>query len=285
MSGKPTVELVEVGPRDGLQNEAEAITAESKIALIDALSRCGFKRIEAGSFVSPRRVPQMADSDAVLRGIARSPSVRYAALVPNLRGLRAALDARVDEVAVFASASEGFSTANINATVAESLERLAPLIRRSSEHGLPVRGYVSCAVACPFDGNTDPDKVTRVAAELADRGCYEISLGDTIGAGTPESVSLMLESVTRQVPGRLLAGHFHDTDGNAVANICAAIEFGLRSFDTAAGGLGGCPFAPGAPGNAATETVNGALRKLGYDTGIDEAALHSAVRLIKSMIR
>ena len=208
MSGPNEVELVEVGPRDGLQYETGEISTGNKIALINALSKCGFRRIESGNFVSQRRVPQMADSGAVLEWISRSTAVRYAALVPNLRGLRAALHARADEVAVFASASERFAQSNVNATVAQCLERLSPVIRRCGELGLPVRGYVSCAVACPYDGNTNPGQVARVAADLANRGRYKISRGDTIGAGTPDNVSLMLQSVTKQVLAKRIADIF-----------------------------------------------------------------------------
>ncbi|MDE3121826.1 MAG: hydroxymethylglutaryl-CoA lyase [Paracoccaceae bacterium] len=269
-------EIFEVGPRDGLQNEARPIPTAGKIALIDLLSRAGFRRIEVASFVSPRWVPQMADSADVLAGIARAPGVRYAALVPNMKGFEGALAARADEIAVFASASEGFSHANLNCTIAESLERFRPVMEAAAEVGLPVRGYVSCVTDCPFDGPTPPAAVARVAAALAGMGVYEVSLGDTIGHGRPETVRAMLQAVLAELPAERLAGHFHDTGGRALANIETSLDLGLRVFDAAVGGLGGCPYAPGAPGNVATEAVAARLGALGLDTGLDAAVLAEA---------
>ncbi|MCT4369951.1 hydroxymethylglutaryl-CoA lyase [Yangia mangrovi] len=270
------VEIFEVGPRDGLQNEARLIPAAEKIALVDCLSRAGFRRIECASFVSPKWVPQMATSAEVMAGIRRAPGVSYAALTPNMKGLEAALAAKVDEVAIFGSASEGFSRANINASIAESLERFAPVAEAARAAGLPVRGYVSCVVECPYDGMVAPEQVAKVARALHEMGCYEISLGDTIGRATPEAVTAMLQAVTGMVPAAQLAGHFHDTGGRALDNVEAALAMGLRVFDAAVGGLGGCPYAPGAAGNVATEAVADRLAALGYETGgravLDEAA-------------
>ena len=277
------VEIFEVGPRDGLQNEPQVIPQAAKLALVDCLSRAGFRRIECASFVSPRWVPQMADSDRVLAGIARAPGVFYAALTPNLRGLEAALAAGADEVAIFASASEGFSRANINASIAESLERFAPVAKAAREAGLPLRGYVSCAVECPFEGPVAPAAAARVADALADLGCYEISLADTIGRARPEAVAAMLEAVLQGLPADRLAGHFHDTAGQALANVEVALDLGLRVFDAAAGGLGGCPYAPGAAGNLATEALAARLADLGYETGLDAAVLAEAADIARAL--
>ena len=277
------VEIFEVGPRDGLQNEAREIPVAEKVALIDCLSRAGFARIEAGSFVSPKWVPQMAGSAEVLGAIARAPGVRYAALVPNMRGYADALAAGADEIAIFASASEGFSKANINATIAESLERFRPVADAALAAGVPVRGYVSCAVECPYDGAIAPDAVVRVAEALRAMGCYEVSLADTIGRGTPEAVDAMLAAVTQVLPVEELAGHFHDTGGRALANIEVALARGLRVFDAAVGGLGGCPYAPGAAGNVATEAVHDRLVALGYDTGLNRDVLARAGAMALAM--
>ncbi|WP_273521155.1 hydroxymethylglutaryl-CoA lyase [Rhodosalinus sediminis] len=273
------VEIFEVGPRDGLQNEAAEIPTAAKIAFVDCLSRAGFRRIEVASFVNPKRVPQMADSGAVLAGIRRAPGVSYAALTPNMTGFERAVAARADEIAVFASASEGFSRANINASVDESLERFRPVVEAARAAELPVRGYVSCVTDCPYDGAVAPADVARVAGALFAMGCYEISLGDTIGQGTPEGVAAMLEAVAGVVPPARLAGHFHDTAGRALENIEAALDKGLRVFDAAAGGLGGCPFAPGAAGNVATERVAARLAARGYETGLDMAVLEEAAAM------
>lgn len=277
------VEIFEVGPRDGLQNEKRQIATKDKIALVDCLSGAGFRRIEVASFVSPKWVPQMADSAEVLAGIRRADGVRYAALTPNMRGFEAAEAAKADEVAIFGSASEGFSKANINATIAESLERFAPVAAAASVAGLPVRGYVSCVTDCPYDGKVAPASAARVAEALYKMGCYEISLGDTIGQATPESIDAMLAAVSEVVPVEKLAGHYHDTSGRAVENIEASLERGVRVFDAAVGGLGGCPYAPGAKGNVATEKVHARLRGLGYETGLDSAILNDAAVLAVEM--
>lgn len=275
--------IYEVGPRDGLQNEPRPIPTPDKIALIDALSACGLTHIEAASFVSPKAVPQMADGAAVLAGIARAPGVVYAALTPNLRGYRAAVAAGAGEVAIFASASEGFSRANINATIAESLERFAPVAAAARADGVGLRGYVSCVIACPYDGPTPPADAARVAAALLALGAYEVSLGDTIGAGAPETVDAMLDAVLPEAAPSRLAGHFHDTGGRAVDNVSAAYARGLRTFDASVAGLGGCPFAPGAPGNASTRAVAERLAALGAETGIDLDRLAAAERLARGM--
>jgi hydroxymethylglutaryl-CoA lyase len=277
------VEIFEVGPRDGLQNEAGRIVTRDKIALVDLLSGAGFARIEVASFVSPKWVPQMADSAEVLRGITRAPGVRYAALTPNMRGLSDALEAGADEVAIFGSASEGFSKANINASIDESLARFAPVMETAGAEGLRVRGYVSCVVECPYDGPVAPDQVARVAESLWQMGCYEISLGDTIGQGRPEAVEAMLAAVCDAVPMERLAGHFHDTSGRALENIEVALARGLRVFDAAVGGLGGCPYAPGAAGNVATEAVHERLVALGYETGLDADVLARAAGMARAM--
>jgi len=278
-----TVEIFEVGPRDGLQNEAARIATRDKIALVDCLSGAGFARIEVASFVSPKWVPQMADSAEVLRGIRRAPGVRYAALTPNTRGLADALEAGADEVAIFGSASEGFSKANINATIEESLARFAPVLDAAGAEGVRVRGYVSCVVECPYDGAVDPAQAARMAESLWQMGCYEISLGDTIGQATPEAVDAMLAAVIDAVPADRLAGHFHDTSGRALDNIEAALARGVRVFDAAVGGLGGCPYAPGAAGNVATEKVQARLEALGYETGLDREVLARAADMARAM--
>ncbi|WP_170454658.1 hydroxymethylglutaryl-CoA lyase [Ruegeria arenilitoris] len=277
------VEIFEVGPRDGLQNEKREIPVSEKIALVDCLSRAGFSRIEVASFVSPKWVPQMAGSAELLAGITRAPGVRYAALTPNMRGYEDALAAGADEIAVFASASEGFSKANINATIAESIERFVPILEAARHIDLPVRGYVSCVTDCPYDGPTPPAKVAEVADLLFSHGCYEISLGDTIGQGTPDSIARMLLAVREYVPATRLAGHFHDTNGRAIDNIDASLALGVRVFDAAVGGLGGCPYAPGAAGNVATEAVAAHLERLGYDTGLDVAVLNQAAEMARAM--
>ena len=277
------VEIFEMGPRDGLQNEKRLIPAADKIALVDLLSRAGFRRIEVTSFVSPKWVPQMADAAEVLAGITRRPGVRYAALTPNLKGYEGARAARADEVAIFASASEGFSKANLNCTVAESLDRFAPVAEAAKADGIPVRGYVSVVTDCPFDGPTPPANVARVTAALRDLGCYEISLGDTIGQGRPETIDAMLAAVLEEVPASQLAGHYHDTAGRAIDNIDASLARGVRVFDAAVGGLGGCPYAPGAAGNVATEKVAAHLAARGLDTGLDMDVLRQAAAMAQGM--
>jgi len=277
------VEIFEVGPRDGLQNEAREIPVAEKVALVDCLSRAGFSRIEVASFVNPERVPQMAGSADVLAGINRAPGVRYSALVPNMRGYDDALAAKTDEIAVFASASEGFSKANINATIEESIQRFIPVLKAARHIDLPVRGYVSCVTDCPYDGAVAPDKVAEVVDRLFGLGCYEVSLGDTLGNATPGSIARMLLAVRDRVPVGRLAGHFHDTAGRALDNIDASLALGVRVFDSAVGGLGGCPFAPGAEGNVATESVAAHLERLGYKTGLDMAVLDEAAAMARAM--
>ncbi|MBJ6373246.1 hydroxymethylglutaryl-CoA lyase [Sedimentitalea arenosa] len=281
MTGR--VEIFEVGPRDGLQNEAREISVAQKIAFVDCLSRAGFSRIEVASFVSRKWVPQMAGSAEVLAGITRAPGVRYAALAPNMRGYDEARAAGADEIAIFASASEGFSKANINATVGESIERFKPILKAARHIDLPVRGYISCVTDCPFDGPTAPARVADLADTLFSLGCYEISLGDTIGQATPDSIVKMLLAVRDRVPVGRLAGHYHDTAGRALANIDASLSLGVRVFDAAAGGLGGCPYAPGASGNVATEAVAAHLERLGYDTGLDMAVLEEAASMARAL--
>ncbi|PTX51675.1 hydroxymethylglutaryl-CoA lyase [Gemmobacter caeni] len=276
-------EIFEMGPRDGLQNEKRLIPAADKIRLVDMLSRAGFRRIEVTSFVSPKWVPQMADAADVLAGISRAPGVSYAALTPNLKGYEAARAARASEVAIFASASEGFSRANLNCTIAESLDRFAPVAEAARTDGIPLRGYVSVVTDCPFDGPTPPAQVAKVAAALRDMGCYEISLGDTIGHGTPDTIRAMLEAVLVELPAERLAGHYHDTQGRALENIEASLALGLRVFDAAVGGLGGCPYAPGAAGNVATEAVAARLETLGFDTGLDPVVLDEAAGFARSL--
>ncbi|MDD9724229.1 hydroxymethylglutaryl-CoA lyase [Roseovarius sp. SK2] len=277
------VEIFEVGPRDGLQNEKREISVAEKVALIDCLSGAGFSRIEVASFVSPKWVPQMAGSAEVLAGITRVPGVSYAALTPNMRGFQDAMAAAANEVAIFGSASEGFSKANINATIEESLERFAPVAEAAREVGVPLRGYVSCVTGCPYDGRVAPDQVAEVAGRLYEMGCYEISLGDTVGQGTPESIGAMLRAVTQVVPAEKLAGHYHDTAGRALDNIEMSLQHGVRVFDAAVGGLGGCPYAPGAKGNVATEKVHDRLVSLGYDTGLDRDVLARAAEMARAM--
>lgn len=278
------VEIVEMSPRDGLQNESAHVPTPRKVALIDALAACGFARVEATSFVSPRWVPQLADAADVIDAIERAPGTAYGALTPNMRGLEGALAARADWVAVFASASEGFSRANLNCSTAESLDRFRPVCEAAAERGVPVRGYVSCVVACPYDGPTDPRDVARMTAALLDMGCHEVSLGDTIGAGTPASVGAMLDAVLDVVPATALAGHFHDTGGNAVANVAAAAGRGLAVFDGSVGGLGGCPYAPGAKGNVDTLALDEWARGEGRTTGLDAAALECAAALAREIV-
>ncbi|NRF23436.1 hydroxymethylglutaryl-CoA lyase [Vibrio coralliilyticus] len=263
-----SVKIVEVGPRDGLQNE-QAVSTEAKVALINQLSSCGLTHIEAGSFVSPKWVPQMADSLEVMSKITRSSNVTYAALTPNIRGFEQALDANANEVAVFTSSSEGFCQKNINCSIEESLERFLPVVAQAKDKGIPVRGYLSCIVDCPYDGPTEPVQVAKVAQTLLDLGCYEVSLGDTIGTGTPVRVANMLNAVFERVPSQQVAVHFHDTWGQALANIYQALQMGVRVVDSSVAGLGGCPYAAGASGNVATEDVVYLCQGLGIETGVD----------------
>ena len=267
------VKIVEVGPRDGLQNEPQSLAPAIKIELIDRLAATGLSVVEAGAFVSPKRIPQMADSDKVLAGIKRRPGVHYPVLVPNEQGLDAAIAAGADEVAIFGAASESFSKANINCTIEESLQRFAIVCAKAKKAGVRVRGYISCVLGCPYEGDVPVTKVAEVAARMAELGCYEIWLGDTIGVGTPKRAREMIKTVARSVPMEKLAAHFHDTYGQALANILAAIEEGVRVADSSVAGLGGCPYAPGASGNVASEDVVYMLEGLGMSPGVDLDAL------------
>jgi hydroxymethylglutaryl-CoA lyase len=278
-----TVQIVEMSPRDGLQNEPTKVPTAGKIALIDMLSETGLRRIEATSFVSPKWVPQLADAAEVMQGIRRKPDVTYSVLTPNQKGLERAIAVGADEVAVFASASEGFSQRNINCSIAESIERFRPLMAVAQDAGLKVRGYVSCVTDCPYDGPTAPSAVARVVADLVDIGCFEISLGDTIGQATPTTTQAMLEAVLDVAGAKMLAGHFHNTNGRALDNIDVALEAGIRCFDASAGGLGGCPYAPGAQGNVATEAVVARLHQQGMKTGVDLGALQAAATFAQSL--
>lgn len=277
------VTIFEVGPRDGLQNEKAMIASEDKIHLVDLLSDCGLTKIEVTSFVSPKWVPQLADAAEVMAGIERHDGVTYAVLTPNMRGLEDAISAKADEVAIFASASESFSQKNINCSIAESLARFAPVAALARTAGIPVRGYVSCVTDCPYDGPIPPEDVAHVVKALLELGCYEVSLGDTIGAGTPETVGAMLDAVLADANAKQLAGHYHDTNGRAVENIQVSLDKGLRVFDSSVGGLGGCPYAPGAQGNVATELVVEALTAQGFDTGVDPERLRKAAIFAKSL--
>ena len=277
------VEIYEVGPRDGLQNEKRRIPVEDKVALIDHLGRAGFRHIEVASFVSPKWIPQMADSGEVMKRIARVEGVAYAALTPNMRGLESAISAQADEVAVFGSASEGFSKANINSSVDESLKRFSPVVAAAVDAGMSVRGYVSCVVSCPYEGPVEPKQVARIAERLYQMGCREISLGDTTGRALPENIAKMLDAVAERVPVDQLAGHYHDTTGRALENVEVSLEKGVRVFDAAAGGLGGCPYAPRASGNAATEAVHDRLTALGYETGLNRDVIAKAALMARAM--
>lgn len=263
------VRLVEVGARDGLQNEPNPVSTETKLELIDRLGAAGICYIEAASFVSPKWVPQMGDAREVMTGIQRRPGITYAALTPNLKGLEGALETGVQEVAVFGAASESFTQKNINCSIAESLERFAPVIEMAQKAGVPVRGYVSTVLGCPYEGEIAPQKVAEVSKTLFEMGCYEISLGDTIGVGTPLKAKRMLEAVNRHIPMEKLAAHFHDTYGQALANLYAALEEGISVVDSSVAGLGGCPYAKGASGNVASEDVVYLLHGLGIKTNIN----------------
>ena len=278
------VRMVEVGPRDGLQNEKTIVPTPVKVALVEKLADSGLGVIEAGSFVSPKWVPQMGDSAEVLAGIARKPGVRYAALTPNLKGLEGALAAKADEVAVFGAASESFSRKNINCSIAESLDRFAPVMEQAKAAGVPVRGYVSCVLGCPYEGEIAPKAVADVAERLFAMGCYEISLGDTIGTGTPTKAQAMIAAVAERVPVEKIAVHFHDTYGQALANILAALQMGVAVVDSSVAGLGGCPYAKGASGNVASEDVLYMLNGLGIATGVDLDKLIAAGAFISDAI-
>ncbi|MER9294723.1 hydroxymethylglutaryl-CoA lyase [Mesorhizobium sp. M0510] len=277
------VRIFEMAPRDGLQNEKRLVPTAEKIRLVDMLSECGFRKIEATSFVSPKWVPQMADAAEVMAGIRRRPRLAYTVLVPNVKGYEAARAAKASEVAVFASASETFSRRNINCSIVESLERFHPVLAAAAADGIPVRGYVSCVTDCPYEGAISPAAVAKVATKLVEMGCYEVSLGDTIGQGTAATVAAMLDAVLEEVPPGRLAGHYHDTSGRALGNIRISLKKGLRTFDAAVGGLGGCPFAPGAKGNVDTRAIAAMLADMGYDTGLDMKRLEEAARLTRSL--
>ena len=279
-----TVRIVEVGPRDGLQNESQIVPLGQKVTLIETLADAGLKTVESGSFVSPKWVPQMADTAAVLAAITRRPGVSYPVLVPNLKGLEAAVVAGVEEIAVFGAASESFSQKNINCSISESLERFRPVVDAALAKGIRVRGYVSCVLGCPYEGEIAPAAVAAVSKALADMGCYEISLGDTIGTGTPLKAQAMIRAVAAVVPIERLAVHFHDTWGQALANILACLELGVAVVDSAVAGLGGCPYAKGATGNVATEDVVYMLDGMGIETGVDLAKLAAAGRAITAAI-
>lgn len=278
------VRLVEVGPRDGLQNEKQPISTADKVRLVDDLSAAGVRYIEVGSFVSPKWVPQMAGSAEVFAQIRQKPGVTYAALAPNLKGLEAAIESGVSEVAVFAAASEAFSQKNINCSIDESLARFVPLMAAARENGVQVRGYVSCVLGCPYEGEIDPKRVAHVAHALFAMGCYEVSLGDTIGTGTPGKTRQLFDLVSRDVPRDKLAGHFHDTYGQALANIYASLQEGICTFDSSVAGLGGCPYAKGASGNVASEDVLYMLDGLGIETGIELDALIAAGQRISDVL-
>ncbi|MFW1137542.1 hydroxymethylglutaryl-CoA lyase [Vibrio parahaemolyticus] len=278
------VNIVEVGPRDGLQNESP-VSTRTKIRLIDLLSDTGLSHIEAGSFVSPKWVPQMADSKEVMQNITRRASVTYSALTPNLQGLEQALDAGANQVAIFTSTSEGFCQHNINCSVAESLKRFEPLMVQADKYHVPVRGYLSCVVDCPYDGATSPTQVANISQALIELGCYEVSLGDTIGTGTPNRVKEMLESVLASIPNQRLAVHFHDTWGQALANIYQALSMGITTVDSSVAGLGGCPYAHGASGNVATEDVLYLCQGLGIETGVDLELLAKAGWMISDELQ
>lgn len=265
----PHVKLVEVGPRDGLQNEKEIIPTEIKIEFINRLSNCGLSVIETTSFVSPKWIPQMADHTQVMQGIHRNPQISYPVLVPNLQGLEAALNAGATEIAIFTAASETFAKKNINCTIAESFERFAPVIEAAKKNKIKIRGYVSCVLGCPYEGEIKPAAVAEVVLKLIEMGCYEVSLGDTIGVGTPQKTQEMIEACARFIPLEKIAGHFHDTYGQALVNIFAAMQMGVAVFDGSVTGLGGCPYAKGATGNIATEDVLYMLNGLGITTGVD----------------
>ena len=271
MNGK--VSIVEMGPRDGLQNEKETVSTETKVELIERLAGAGETMIEAGAFVSPKWVPQMAATDEVMARLRRAPGVSYPVLTPNMKGYEAARAAGAETVAIFGAASESFSKKNINASIAESLERFRPVVEAAKAGGVKVRGYVSCVLGCPYEGEVPLADVVRVSKALYEMGCYEISLGDTIGVGTAGKTAAMIRAVSGEVPIAALAGHYHDTYGQALANIWASLEEGVRTFDSSVSGLGGCPYAPGASGNVATEDVVYMLHGSGFETGINLDAL------------
>jgi len=279
------VKVVEVGPRDGLQNESREVPTAVKLELIERLADAGLQSVEATAFVSPKWVPQMADHTEVLERIRRKPGVSYPVLTPNLKGFEAARAAGAAEVAIFGAASEAFSRRNINCSIAESLDRFRPVAEAATKANVKVRGYVSCVLGCPYEGDVAPQRVAEVAGALYDMGCYEVSLGDTIGVGTPGKTKAMLEACARRVPMERLAGHYHDTYGQALANIYASLELGVRTFDASVAGLGGCPYAAGASGNVATEDVVYMLHGLGMETGVDHDLLVEIGRWICAVLQ
>jgi hydroxymethylglutaryl-CoA lyase len=278
------VRIVEVGPRDGLQNETATIPTAAKVAFVDALSAAGHQAIEVSAFVSPKWVPQMADAADVFAAIARRPGTRYTALVPNLAGLSRAIDARADEIAIFAAASEAFSRKNINQGIDAALDTYRAVCEAAATARLPVRAYVSTAFGCPFEGSVDPESVARVAAALIEMGAYEVSVSDTIGIAHPGQVPTVVRAVAARVPIEKIALHFHDTRGTALANVLTALPLGVTTFDSSAGGLGGCPYAPGATGNLATEDLLYMLNGMGIETGVDLAGVVGASRLIAARL-
>jgi isopropylmalate/homocitrate/citramalate synthase len=280
MSLPRKVRIVDVAPRDGLQNEPRTVPAPVKIELIERLQDAGLPAVEATAFVSPKWVPQMADHAEVMAGIRKRPGVAYPVLVPNMKGFEAARAAGAEEIAVFGAASETFSRKNINCSIAESLERFAPVVEAAKAQGMRVRGYISCAAGCPYEGEVRPGAVADLADKLYRLGCYEVSLGDTIGVGTPKKIRAVIEAAGKKVPIGKLAGHYHDTYGQALANIYASLELGVRTFDGSVAGLGGCPYAKGATGNVATEDVIYMLDGLGIDTGVDLEKLFRAGEFI-----
>jgi len=275
-----SVRIVEVGPRDGLQNESSIVPTQAKVAYITALSDAGLKVIEAGAFVSPKWVPQMADTAEVYAEIPKDPGVEYPVLVPNMKGLERAIDAGVKSIAIFTAASDTFNQRNINMSIDESFENYAPVAARAREEGIRVRGYVSTAFGCPYEGEVAPEKVLEVSARLLDLGCYEVSVGDTIGVGTPMQVQGVVGILQQVIPRSRIAMHFHDTRGTALANTLAALEMGVAAFDASSGGLGGCPYAPGASGNLATEDLVYMLDRMGIETGVDLNRLVKASLII-----
>jgi len=284
MSLPKRVRMFEVGPRDGLQNERETVPTDVKVGLIDRLSEAGLSAIEVGSFVSPKWVPQMADTAAVLAAIGKAEGVSYPVLTPNMKGFEAALAAGAAEVAIFGAASEAFSRKNINCSIAESLERFSPVAAAAQRHGIRVRGYISCVLGCPYEGEVPPQAVADVADRLFRMGCYEVSLGDTVGVGTPLRAQAMIEAVAKVVPREKIGVHFHDTYGQALANILACMEMGIEIVDSSVAGLGGCPYAKGASGNVASEDVLYMLDGMGVETGVDFGKLVAAGRYISDFL-
>lgn len=278
------VTIFEVGPRDGLQNEKQHLALAEKVKLIELLVAAGLTSIEAGSFVSPRAVPQMADTGALLKQLPRPPGVRYSALVPNIKGMEAALEAQVDEVAIFASASESFSIYNISCSIEQSFKRFEPIMEIAKTLGIPVRGYLSCAFGCPYDGEVPIKSVVSVSRRLMELGCYEVAVSDTIGVSEPESTRRVMRAVSAEIGSNAIAGHFHDTYGHALENIRVCLERDITTFDSAIAGLGGCPYAPGASGNVATEALAGMLQNLGLQTGVRLPELAMACSYISEVL-